>query len=455
MVRNDYAAAIPLLQRAIDLDPNFAMAYAQLGSVYSNTGELGRAAEALRKAYDLRERVSEREKFYIVSRYEFFVTGDLEAARRSYELWAQTYPRDPIPPGSLNSIYTNMGEYDKALAAALQVMKLDSGRGISYTNLLISYLLVNRLDEARATAQEAQSRDLDNPINHINLYAVDFLQHDEAGMVRESAALMGKAGFEDAMLYSESDTAAYRGKFSDARALTRRATESALRAEEKETAASYRAESALREALAGNANLAKDEARAALALSHGKDVAAVSAAALALAGDMAQAARLAAEISARFPRDTIVQRNYLPTIRAASALHSITPARADGGRAIQALQEAVSYELGAPAQTVSFALYICYLRGLSYLTTHDGNAAAAEFQKILDHPGVVSNEPIAALAHLGQARAYALAGDREKAAVAYQDFLSLWKDADTDLPIFNQAKAEYGKLKIANDRSWR
>jgi eukaryotic-like serine/threonine-protein kinase len=442
VMKNDSAAAIPPLRRAIGLDPNFAMAYAELGTNYSNAGEIARAAESTRKAYALRERVSEREKFYIVSHYEFFVTGNLEAARRSYELWAQTYPRDPTPPGNLNSIYSDLGEYDKALNAALQAMKLGPGSGISYANLIISYLLVNRLDEAHASAEEARARNLDNPLNHINVYSIDFLQHDTAGMEREAASLMGKPGLEDAMLYQESDTAAYAGQFSQAHELTRRATESAQRADEKETAAGYQAEAALREALVGNLSLARRQAQAAVALSNGKDVSAISAISLALAGEAPAATRLAADLARRFPDDTIVQFNYLPAIRAATALQGGNPTRA-----IEALAPASPYELGSPAQSFSFALYLVYLRGNAYLATHQSASAAGEFQKILDHYGVVGNEPIGALAHLGLARAYALSGDAAKARITYQDFLALWQNADPDLPIFNQAKTEYAKLK--------
>src|SRR5271156_1794837 len=220
IVKRDNAAAIPLLQRAISLDPNFAMAYARLGTNYSNLGEIARGAENIRKAYELRERVSEREKFYIVSHYEHFVTGNLEAARKAYELWAQTYPRDDTPPGNLGVIYLALGNYDKALAANQEEVNL-SPDGVSYTNLVFDYLSVNRLDEARATAQEAQAHHLDNPTIHLQLYNIDFLQHDAAGMEREAAALMGKPGFEDIMLDTESDTAAYAGQFSKARELTR------------------------------------------------------------------------------------------------------------------------------------------------------------------------------------------------------------------------------------------
>jgi eukaryotic-like serine/threonine-protein kinase len=441
-VKNDAATAVSLFQRAVSLDPNFAMAYARLGTSYNNLGQTARAAENTRKAYDLRERVSEHEKFYIASHHEHFVTGNLEAARRTYELWAQTYPRDWVPPGNLGVIYGNLGDYDKALAGAQETMKLDPGGGLSYANLVSSYLPVNRLDEARATAQEAQAHNLDNPSIHLSLYGIDFLQHDAAGMEREAAGLMGKPGFEDGMLRNESDTAAYGGRFAKARELTRRASDSAQRADEKETAAGYEAEAAVREALVGNMSQAKQQAQAALALSNGRDVEAVSAIALGLAGDSAQATRLAADLAKRFPEDTIVQFEYLPMIHAAAALQS-----GSATKAIEALAPAAPYELGATAQVLTFTLYPVYLRGEAYLAAHQGSAAAAEFQKIIDHPGVVLNEPIGALAHLGLARAYALSSDAAKAKSAYQDFLALWKDADPDIPILKQAKAEYAKVQ--------
>src|SRR5271154_4617460 len=438
IVKRDNAAAIPLFQRAVSLDPNFAMAYARLGTNYSNLGEIARGAENIRKAYELRERVSEREKFYIVSHYEQFVAGNLEAARKTYELWAQTYPRDDVPPNNLAAIYQALGDYDKALAANQEVQKLSPESGLYYSNLVGAYVTVNRLDEARATAQEAQAHSLDNPANHLQLYAIGFLRHDAAGMERESAALMGKPGFEDVMLDTESDTAAYAGKFAKARELSRRASESAQRADQKETAAGYEAEAAWREALVGNMSLARLQAQSALALSNGRDVEAISAFALGLAGDAAQATRLAADLAKRFPEDTIVQSNYLPTIRAVAALQG-----SSASKAIEALAPVAPYELGS----VGIPLYPVYLRGEAYLAAHQGSAAAAEFQRILDHPGVVLNDPFGALAHLGLGRAYALSGEKAKAQTAYQDFLALWKDADPDVPILKEAKAEYAKLQ--------
>jgi eukaryotic-like serine/threonine-protein kinase len=438
MERSDFAAAVPLFQRATSLDPNFAMAYARLGTSYSDLGETAHAADNTRKAYELRERVSEREKFYIASNYELLVTGNLEAARKTYELWAQTYPRDNIPPRELGLIYSERGDYDKALALAQEAVKLDPGSGVDYGNLVGAYMQVNRLDEARATAQEAQAHNLDNSQIHFILYGIAFLQHDAAGMEREAAGVMGNPTFEDTFLAFESDTAAYGGQFAKARELTRRASDSAQRADEREMAAFYEAEAAVREALVGNMSQAKQQAQAALALSTGRDVEAVSAIALGLAGDVLQATRLAADLAKCFPEDTIVQFEYLPMIHAAAALQS-----GSANKALEALVPAAPYELGL----TGLNLYPVYLRGEAYLAAHQGSAAATEFQKILDHACVVWNEPIGALAHLGLARAYALSGDTVKAKSAYQDFLGLWKDADPDIPIFIAAKAEYAKLQ--------
>jgi serine/threonine protein kinase/tetratricopeptide (TPR) repeat protein len=437
-VKRDNAAAIPFFQRAVSLDPNFAMAYARLATNYVNLGETARASENIRKAYELRERVSEREKFYIVSHYEQYFTGNLEATRKTYELWAQTYPRDEVPANNLAAIDQALGDYDKALAANQQVLKLNPESGLYYTNLISGYVSVDRLDEARATAQDAQAHHLDNPQNHLILYGIDFLQHDAAGMDREAAALMGKPGFEDVMLGTESDTAAYAGQFSKARELTRRASESAQRADEKEAAAGYVAEAAWREALVGNMSLAKQQAQAALALSTGRDVEALSAMALGVAGDAAQATRVAADLAKRFPEDTIVQFNYLPTIHADTALQG-----GSGAKAIEALTPVAPYELGSVGQ----ALYPIYLRGEGDLAARQSSAAAGEFQKILAHPGIVANSQIGALAHLGMGRAYAQSGDASKARSAYQDFLAIWKDADPDVPILKEAKAEYAKLQ--------
>jgi serine/threonine protein kinase/tetratricopeptide (TPR) repeat protein len=434
-VKNDATAAVPFFQRAISLDPNFAMAYARLGTSYSNLSETSRAAENFRKAYELRERVSEREKLYIAAHYQQQVLGNLEAARKAYELWAQTYPRDGVPIINLGFIYGQLGDYDKQLAANQEAFKLNPGSGLAYANLVSGYLLVDRLDEAKATAQEAQAHNLNSPNIHISLYSVDFLQHDAAGMEREAATLMGKPGFEDSMLFAESQTAGYTGQFAKKRELVRRAVDSATRADEKEPAAVDQAGAAAHEAMAGNAALAKQQAQAALALSNGRDVAGNAGIALALASDSAQAARLADDLAKRFPEDTIVQSEYLPMIHGATALES-----GHAAKAVETLVSAAPYELGQ-------ALWPAYIRGYAYLKLGQGGAAAVEFQKILDHPGAVQNDPVGALAHLGLARAYALGSDTTKSRSAYQDFLGLWKDADPDIPILKQAKAEYAKLQ--------
>jgi DNA-binding winged helix-turn-helix (wHTH) protein/tetratricopeptide (TPR) repeat protein len=439
--KGDCPAAILLFQRAISLDPNFAMAYARLGTCFQNQSETERAAENMRKAYDLRERAGEREKLYIISHYEHVVIGNLEAARKTYETWAATYPRDYIPPGNLTNIYTSFGDYDKAIAAAQETVKLNPGSGQAYANLVFNYLAAGRFEEARATAQEAQAHSLDNADIHRHLYVLDFLQHDMVAMEQQAAGLMGKPDSEATILYPESDTAAYAGQFAKARKLTQRAVLSAEREDEQEAAADYRAAAALREALVGNMEAARRQAQVALARPQGKNAEAMLALALALAGDSAQATRLADDLARRFPEDTIMQVHYLPPIRAAVAQRSGNPASA-----LEALTPAAHYELGLIIGNVGSALYPVYLRGEAFLALHQGGAAAAEFQKILDHPGVVQNELIGALAHLGLGRAYVLSGDTAKAKAAYQDFLTLWKDADPDIPILQQAKAEYAKL---------
>ena len=432
----DDPAAVPFLQRAIRLDPNFAMAYASLGTSYDNLGETSLAVENTRKAYELRERVSERERLSIESHYYQNVTGNLENARQAYELWAQSYPRDVAPLTFLAVIYQQLGQGDKALAETREALRLDAS-DLHYANLVLSYLNLNRLQEAQATAEEAQAKNLDSPYLRLLLYALAFLRNDAAGMAQQVAWAAGKPGVEDVLLGNEADTAAYSGRLRKAREFSRQAVASAERAQEKETAAGYAAEAAVREALFGNASEARQRTAAALAPSTGRDVQYGAALALAFAGDAVRAQSLANDLGKRFSEDTIVQFNYLPTLHAQLAL-----SRNDTLKAIDVLQAAGPYELGSVSNTAPV-----YVRGAAYLAAHQGKEAAAEFQKLLDHRGIVLNEPIGALAHLGLARAYALRGDTAKARAAYQDFLTLWKDADHDIPILKQAKAEYEKLK--------
>ncbi len=441
-VANDYPAGIPFFQKAISLDPNFAMAYLRLGQSYQPLSEGDRCAENTRKAYELRERTSESEKLAISSFYQLVVTGNLEAARTSYQLWTQTYPRDEEPQLYLWVVYTLMGDYEKAHAAALEALRLNPGSGNDYVDLAYSYQWIGQLDQAEATVRESRAHKIDSPWLPLILYTVDFLKQDAAGMDRQVAAATGKPGIDDQILFLQSETAAYRGQFTKAQELTRRAADSAERADEKETAAEYEAHDAIREALAGNLAVATQQAHAALEKVNGKEAEAFSAIAFGLAGDAAQAERLAADLNKRFPEDTAVQFNFMPMARAAIALRS-----GDADRAIQALAATEPYELGEGNLAFTFALYPVYLHGEAYLAAKQGAAAAAEFQKVLDHTGVVENEPIGALAHLGLARAYVLSGDTAKAKIAYQDFLTFWKDADADSPLLKQAKTEFAKLQ--------
>jgi eukaryotic-like serine/threonine-protein kinase len=441
-ITNDYLAAIPFFQRAVSLDPNFAMAYLLLGESYQPQGELGLAAENARKAYALRDRTSDHEKLHISSFYEYIVTGNLEAARRSYDLFAQTYPRDEDAQVSLWLIYTAFGDYEKAYIAAEQAFKINPASSNNYVSLVYALQWLDRLDQAKMTAQEAHNKNLESPWMPLLLYVTDFLGHDVAGVDQQATAAMGRPGVEDQMLFLESETAAYSGEYGKARELTRRAADSARRAQEKETASEYWGHNSLREALVGNSTSAKEDAHSAIEEVNGKHGEGFSALALALAGDSANASRLADDLGKRFPQDTIIQFEYLPMIRAALALSS-----GNARGALDALTVSAPYELGQTNDDFTFALYPVYLRGDAYLAARQGAAAVSEFQKILDHSGVVGNQPIGALAHLGLGRAYALSGDSTKARTAYQDFLALWKNADPDIPVLKQAKAEYAKLQ--------
>jgi DNA-binding winged helix-turn-helix (wHTH) protein/Tfp pilus assembly protein PilF len=443
------AASVPFFQRAIRLDPNFALAYGGLAACYYNIGESNLAAENTRKAYELRERVSELEKLHIEGHYYLLVTGDLEKARQVYELWTQIYPRNSTPPNNLADIYNNLGQYDKSLAEMREAVRLDPADAQSYANLFGGYLFLNRLEEARAMAGEAQAKNLDSPSLRFGLYQLAFLRNDAPGMAEQLAWAAGKPGVEDFLLYSAADTAVYFGQLGGAREFSRRAVASAKRAKENETAAGFEAGAAIREVLVGNLSQARQRAAAALGLSTGRDVQNGAALALAFAGDAARAQALADDLEKRFPENTNVQFNYLPTIRAQIAL-----SRNDLVTAIETLKTAAPYELGTPGNgEFSAALYPVYVRGEAYLAAHQGGEAAGEFQKILDHRTVVQNGPIGALAHLELARAYAQAENTEKSLAQYREFLALWKNADADLRPFKEAKTEYKKLSERSSAS--
>ena len=436
-VRGEFAAAIPLFERAVSLDPNFAMAHARLGSVYRNISNINRGAEELQKAYELRSRASERENFYIASRYESFIKGDFEAARKTDEAWEKAYPRDDVPLHDLSGIYHVLGEYDLALEQGRNSLRLDPENGVVYGNLIAEYVELNRYDDARAAAQEVQAHNLDTTNNHYTYYNLDFLEHDVQGMEREAAYLVGIPGNEAAVLDLEAWTASYGGQFSRARELEQRALTLAQRGSDKFSPAFYEAESAISEAMVGNTTLAKQHAAAAKNLSNDTYNEARYAIAFGLAGDTAEAVRLATDLATRFPTDTMIQSEFLPTIRATVLLHNGEP-----DRAIEELERARAHELSALSQ-----LFPIYVRGEAYLAAGKGTEAAREFQKILDHPGTTINHPVGSLAHLALGRSYAKAGDPAKARTAYQDFFVLWRDADPDLPILISAKSEYAKLQ--------
>ncbi|MGH9716645.1 MAG: protein kinase domain-containing protein, partial [Candidatus Acidiferrales bacterium] len=441
-VTNDFTAAVSDFRRAVGLDPNFAMAYERLGESYFPLEESGLTAENVRKAYELRGRTSEHEQLSITSAYQYLVTGDLEAARGSYELFAQTYPRDEDPPGWLWIIDAGMGDYQKSFDAAQLAVNINPGSSNNWVNLVYGYQWINRLDRAKATVREAQAKQLNSPWNALVLYEVDFVEHDQAEMAKDVARATGSPGIDDQILFLESETAAYNGQMAESRDFTQRASDSAERAGRAEAAAEYLAHSAIREALVGEDSLAKQDAAAAVAHAKGRHVDGFAALAFALAGDSAQAAHLEGELNKDFPADTIVQSDYLPMARAATAQRT-----GNSQQAVQDLEASRAYEFGETTQEFTFAGYPVYIRGEAEVAAKQPARAVAEFQKILDRSYIIGNEPIGALAHLGLARAYALEGDKEKARAAYQDFLALWKNADPDVPILKEAKAEYAKLQ--------
>jgi tetratricopeptide (TPR) repeat protein/predicted Ser/Thr protein kinase len=439
-------AALPFYKQAVELDPNFAAAYLSISVTYANLNEVGRSAENARKAYAVREKVNERERLNIEAFYYWFATGELEKAAQVYELWQQTYPRDYVTYTNLAFLASSLGNWEKALEQDREAMRLDSSHVNRYTNLGTDYMNLDRLDEAEAIYKQAVDRKLESEELLAARYQLAFLRNDTAQMTQLVSSTFGKPGEEDPLLAAQANTEAWYGKFKNARELTRRAMDSAQHNDAQETAAAYQAAAALSEVESGNRGQALADAHAALKLAPDRDVRALTALALARAGDTAAAEKLVAELDKTFPVDTIVQRYWLPTIGAAVSLQRTNP-----GRAIEQLQVSSPIELGQPTNlTVSFCPV--YLRGEAYLMLHDGKAAATEFQKFIDHQGAVGNFPWGALARLGLARAYGLnaangAAARDKARAAYQDFLTLWKDADSDVPLFRQAKAEYGKLE--------
>jgi eukaryotic-like serine/threonine-protein kinase len=427
-------AALPFCKQAVELDPNFAGAYSLLGTMYYNLGELELANQAAQKAFDLRDRVTEREKLDIESVHDYAVLGDLDQEIHVYQVWEQTYPRDSVPHQDTAVDLVDFGEWQQSLAETQAAMRLNPDDGDSYVVMAGDFLALDRIDEAKRILRQGLARGLRHPGLHAILFQAAFLENDPAEMEAQLKAL-SNAGDEASALQARSDSDAYHGRLRQARDSWRRAIDLERNRGFKERAASVSAYGALIELEFGNLEVARQGASSSLAIANGQGSRILAAISLARSGDTSGSLALADELNKRFPSDTLLQRYSLPTIRGAIAL-----ARKDPAQAVTALQT-LPYELGAvPAIP---PLYPIYLRGEAYLEKRQGKEAAAEFQKILDHRGITGNSPFGALAHLQIARAYAVAGDKTKARTAYQDFLALWKEADPDIPIFRQAKAEY------------
>jgi tetratricopeptide (TPR) repeat protein len=449
------AAALPYDQRAIEIDPNFAMGDLELGDIYYSLGEQGRANQYYTKAFELRDHASEREKLVIVADYTSSVTGELDKAAQAYQEQIETY-HDPGLYASLGAVYYSQGQYEKAAELTGQAVRLFPGNVGYYENLANDQLALQRFDEARKTIEDLQTRKMDDFALHNSLYALAFLGSDATAMADQQHWFADKPAYENFGLALASDTEGYTGHMRKARELTRRAVDSAIRADNRENAAIWQVNAALEQAAYGSDAEARQTAEKASKLAPASPGAESEAAlAFAVAGDSDRAESLAQDLKKRFPLDTQMQSLWLPAIQAQLALNRRNPAAA-----LQALQAASPIELGAiPFGNNISCLYPIYMRGQAYLAAKQGSAAAAEFQEILNHSGIVWNCWTGALAHLGLARANALQARtsaaqsadadaaRVRALAAYNDFLTLWKDADPDIPILKKAKAEYAKLQ--------
>jgi serine/threonine protein kinase/tetratricopeptide (TPR) repeat protein len=448
------AAALPYDQRAIELDPNFAMGYLDVGNDYNGLAQQGRAREYFSKAFELREHASDREKLEITVAYYSNVTGELNKAAQINQEWIESYPRESKAYDNLGDVYGAQGQYEKAAEITTQAGRLAPNDQSWHADLAYYTLALQRFDETRQIIQEAQARKLDDPVFHDALYALAFLGVDSAALAEQQQWYADQPDFENWGFALASDTEAYSGHLGRARELTRRAVDSAVRVDNRENGAIYLANAALQQAAYGNTTEARQTAAEALKLvpaSQGVEVEA--ALAFAMAGDTARADSLAQDLNKRFPLDTQMHSLWLPAIQAQVALD-----RTNAALALTTLQGASLIELGQiPFLFNLSCLYPTYVRGEAYLAAGQGNAAAAEFQKIIDHSGIVWNCWTGALAHLGVARANALQSRtsqgadadaaRVRALAAYKDFLTLWTDADPAIPILKEVKMEYAKLQ--------
>jgi len=433
---HDGFKAASFYQQAVALDPDFATAYAHLGVMYFNQGVLTRASDNLEKAYARRDRLSRPEKFYIEAHHADIVTGDVEEARKTYELWSQMYPRDLGPLNSLGVVCSWLGFYDESLRAYNAALKLDPDEKTVNSNLVGTLTRLGRVAEAKTTATNLLERYPDDPVVHGLLYDIHFLEHDTAGMQQDVAWHMSKPDWKDSALHRETKTAAYGGHLAQSFDLMRRAIDAAKAADRKEVASLYIADEAVYQALAGNMVAATRLTKEALALARDKNIDATAALAFALVGDAANSDQLVEELSRQYAKYAPSQLGVLPEIRAAAIFSR------DPRKALEILAVTLPYEFGPEPQ-----LYPAYFRGYAYIALKQGPTAVTEFQKIVDHPGIIVNDIIGSLAHLGLARAYVVAEDGTEARAEYSNFLTLWKDADPDIPILKEAKAEYAKLQ--------
>jgi tetratricopeptide (TPR) repeat protein len=441
-------AGIPFFRRAVEIDPQFAMAHANLGLNYSAIGESVLSAESTRRAWALRDRVSERERFFIDFLYDRQVTGNLEKAYQALELWLRTYPRfeQPSPRGLLGGLSTHgTGRYERVIEVSQERIAADPDVQFGYSNLASAYFYLDRFPEAESTLQRASERKLEPPSLLVLRYTIAVLRADQDQMNRIVALAKGKRGAEYSMAHAEALTLARSGRLQAARLASSRAVDLALQEGERETAASYRAGRAVWEAFCGNGGEGKEDALAALELSKGRDVEYAAALALARSKAFSQSEALAGDLERRFPEDTFVKFTYAPVLRASAAL-----GRGKSAESVERLHIALSYELAVNGlnfnQVFLGGLHSAYVRGEALIAAHRYAEAAAEFQKIVEHRGLVGADPIGAVAHFQLGRVFVLSGDKTKAKAAYEAFLALWHDADSDIPILKSAKVEYAKL---------
>ncbi len=430
------------------MDSNFAMAYAALGTAYSNVNRSDQAIDIYHKALALLDHVTDHERYYIEAGYYDNVLGNLEMANLTYTRWIKAFPGDDTPHLNLGFNYASRGQFEKAAFENKEDLRINQNDVVGYGNLMNCYLALGQWDKADAEFRRAQARKLDGPDLRIPRYYLAFLQSDSAGMQEQLAWAEDKPKEQEALFSAQSDTEAYYGRLARARDFSQRAATAAKRHDSKETESIWRLNAALREVEFGNPAASRTVALDCSPLTSGRNVQLLGALLLARAGDAADTKRVVDRLNQEFPNDTMVQSYWLPAIRGALELK-----QGNIQAAIESLRAASDYELGSPAEYLVGTMYPIYIRGQGYLQKREGQQAAAEFRKFLDHRGVIRNFPLGALAYLQLARALAMSGNNAGAGQHYQDFLKLWKDADADIPVFEQARREYAELRTRDSQA--